>query len=255
MKQLVWIFLFPIAAYLLLCLGLFLTQRSMLYYPAPATLTADATPLLLNNGSHTLKIWFVDRNADKALIYFGGNAENVAGAIPYLSDIFSDYDLYLPNYRGYGGSSGSPAEEALISDALLLYDHIEDKYNEISVKGRSLGSGVAVQLAAQRDVTGLILVTPYDSMVNTAKHHYPYMPVSLLLKDRYDSAARAKEITGPALLLVAEYDEVIPRKSSDNLARALSEKTTTTAIIKSTGHNDIEQSPAYNLAIDRFLSR
>ena len=245
----------PLAAYLLLCLVLFLGQRSMLYYPTPAIAKADASPLFLSNGNHNLKIWFVDRSADKALIYFGGNAENVAGSISYLSDIFSDYDLYLPNYRGYGGSSGSPTEQALISDALLLYDHIGDRYSEISVKGRSLGSGVAVQLAADRDVGRLILVTPYDSMVNAAKHHYPYMPVSLLLKDKYDSAGRAGKITRPALLLVAEYDEIIPRKSSENLAKALPEETTVTEVISSATHNDIEQSPQYNRAIGRFLSR
>ena len=73
----------------------------------------------MDNGNHKLKIWFVNRSADKALIYFGGNAENVAGSISSLKDIFSDYDLYLANYRGYGGSSGSPTEKALVSDHIF----------------------------------------------------------------------------------------------------------------------------------------
>ena len=179
LKQLCWFFLLPIGVYIVLCFCLFLVQRSILYYPTSATTRADATPLFLTNENHNLKIWHVDRSADKALIYFGGNAEDVSGSVGYLKALFPNHDLYLANYRGYGGSSGSPSEQALFSDAVALYDHISGKYGEKIVKGRSLGSGVAIQLATERDVDKLILVTPYDSMVNVARYYYPFLPVSV----------------------------------------------------------------------------
>ena len=227
----------------------------MLYFPTAGNSRADAEAFLLHNGEQILKIWHVGRGKGKALLYFGGNAEDVAGSIMYLKDLFPDHDLYLANYRGYGGSSGSPSEQALYEDGLALFDEIREKHDEIWVKGRSLGSGVALYLAARRAVDRLILITPYDSMTNVASHHYPFLPVSLLLKDRYDSLSMTGEVNVPTLMLIAEHDEVIPRVLSDNLAAHLPVSTTTTVVIGGATHNDIEQYRQYQIAILEFTGQ
>ena len=252
MKQLIWLLL-PVGGYALICIALYLLQRSMLYFPTPAANRANASVFLLYNGEHILKIWHVDRASDKALIYFGGNAEDVAASIASFTELYPGYDLYLANYRGYGGSSGSPSEGALLSDGLALFDAIRNTHGVITVKGRSLGTGVALHLAAERPVDSLILVTPYDSMTRVAGHHYPFLPVSLLLKDRYDSLSMTGQVNIPILVLTAEHDEVIPRTSSDNLIAHLPVASTTAVTIAGAGHNDIEQFGQYTAAIREFL--
>ena len=116
------------------------------------------------------------------------------------------------NYRGYGASGGSPSETALFADALLVYDTLVDTTphnGHIAAIGRSLGSGVAVHLAAQRKVDALVLVTPYDSIRNVARRLFSWLPVSLLIRHPFDSIALAPDFDIPALFLVAEHDEVI----------------------------------------------
>lgn len=252
MKQLIWLLL-PIGGYALICITLYLLQRTMLYFPTPAVTKANAGVFLLSNGEHLLKIWHVDRASDKALIYFGGNAEDVAGSIASFTELYPDHDLYLANYRGYGGSTGSPSEAALLSDGLALFDAIRNKHGVITVKGRSLGTGVALHLAAERPVDSLILVTPYDSMTRVAGHHYPFLPVSLLLKDRYDSLSMTGQVNIPILVLTAEHDEVIPRSNSDNLTAHLPVSSTTAVTIAGAGHNNVEQFGQYTVAIREFL--
>src|SRR5207245_8215813 len=112
----------------------------------------------------------------------------------------------LIDYRGYGSSEGSPSEAALTSDGLAWYDYAtsELKADKVFLFGRSLGSGVAVQLAAERPLAGVILVAPFDSLVEVVRYHYPYLPVDWMLKHRIDSSGRGPKIAVPLLCLVAE---------------------------------------------------
>lgn len=252
-KQFSWILFLPLAAYISLCIYLYLVQRSILYYPTPPADSTRAAALYFTNDNHSLKVWHIERESGKALIYFGGNAEDVSQTIPHFMHLFPDHSLYLLNYRGYGGSSGKPTEKALFSDAAALYDSIRDRYTEIAVKGRSLGTGVAVYLASTRPVSRLLLVTPFDSMASVAGHYYPYLPVNLFLQDRYDSIRLAGAIRIPTLVLIAEYDNIIPRENSDNLAETLDPEITTIAVIDDTDHNDIGVSPDYERAIRKFM--
>ena len=116
--------------------------------------------------------------------------------------------MRLARFRsgGYGSSQGSPSETALVADALRWYDELAPHYQTVYLLGRSLGSGVAVQLAAARPVSGVILVTPFDSMVEVGRRHYPFLPVSWMLRHRFDSIAAAPKISAPLLCLVATRD-------------------------------------------------
>lgn len=243
-----------LTAYLAVCAALFILQRSMLYYPTPPVSTSEAEVIWLKNGDQKLKVWHVRRAGSRVLLYFGGNAEDVALNIPEFKQFFPEHSLYLLNYRGYGGSSGSPTETGLFADSRALYDLAAQGHAEIDVIGRSLGTGVAVYLAANRPVRRLALVTPYDSMTGVASAHYPFLPVSWLLLDKYDSLGRAESLLVQTLIVVAENDEVIPRKRTEALIAALRPENTRVEIIAA-GHNTIGNSPAYGQALTGFFTR
>lgn len=174
----------------------------------------------------TLHGWLVKNSSKKPsplLIYFGGNAEEVSGLIK-KSNLLSGWSLLLVNYRGYGLSEGSPSQKALFQDAVWLYDTLTQRADidpkKVVAFGRSLGTGVAVHLAAQRHLKGVILVSPYDSIRSVAQRVYFYVPVSLLLKHPFDSLALAPSIKVPMLALIAEHDKIIPHSHSDALIDA-----------------------------------
>ncbi len=227
----------------------------MLYYPTPSVNSSEAQVIMLSHQDQSLKVWHIPGSSDRAFIYFGGNAEDVALNIPQFKRLFPQYSIYLHNYRGYGGSTGKASETALFSDAGALYDYVKTKHREISVIGRSLGTGVAVYLASIKEVSRLVLVTPFDSMVNLARNYYFLVPVSLLLKDKFDSLRRAGRLVTPTLVLIAEYDEVIPRKRADSLVSALKQEMTGVEVIKGAGHNTIGSSPQYEKALSVFLDQ
>ena len=191
MRNLLIVLLLPLLAYLALCALMYFGQRSQIYFPVRESDPPGASAIrLATDDGIDLKIWVVPRPGPRALVYFGGNAEDVAGNLPAFASAFPAHSLYLVNYRGYGGSTGSPSEAGLLADATAIYDHLSGRHPEISVIGRSLGSGVAVHLASVRDVHRLVLVTPFDSLVNVAREHFRYLPVGWLMRDRYESASR-----------------------------------------------------------------
>jgi pimeloyl-ACP methyl ester carboxylesterase len=210
---------YVLAGYCLLCLLLYLLQRQLIYFPVPAQLP-PTDPLLLQQADATVLVSRKARESSRALLYFGGNAEDVSVALPEFAAAFPYHAIYLMHYRGYGGSSGKPSEQTLVADALVLYDQLQTKHSDITVLGRSLGSGIAVQLAAQRKVAQLVLITPFDSLSALARRQFPLFPVKWLLKDTYNSVAYAPAINSPTLLLLAEQDEIIGRAHSEALYRA-----------------------------------
>lgn len=247
--------LVPLGLYAALCALLFLVQRSQIYFPVPESSPAGANSLRFAGGGADLKIWTVARPGPRALIYFGGNAENVAFNLDAFALAFPEHSLYLVNYRGYGGSAGSPSESGLVADALALYDHLQRRHPEISVIGRSLGSGVAVQLASARRLHRLALVTPYDSLVNVARAHYPYLPIGLLLRDRYESADRASAVEAETLIVIAGSDEIIPRARSDALIAVLPAARVRVFVLDGASHNDIDNDPQYLGQLRTFLAQ
>ena len=246
---------FSVAIYAAFCAFMYASQRNSIYFPTPEVHVADAGVMRLASDGETLKIWHLaNAGGSDAIIYLGGNAEDVSGNIPDYMTMFPRHDIYLANYRGFGGSTGSPTEAGLYKDALAVFDEIRSRHTSISVIGRSLGSGVATYLATARDIDNLILVTPFDSLENVAKKAMPILPVSLLLKDKFDSVARVGEITAPVLIVIAEYDEVIPRQRSDALVAAFPDTQVSVEIIPDTAHNTVSLSPRYTSVLSMFLN-
>jgi pimeloyl-ACP methyl ester carboxylesterase len=149
------------------------------------------------------------------------------------------------HYRGYGGSAGSPSEEGLAADGLALLDRVLSAHSRVTLIGRSLGSGIAVRLAAARPVSRLVLVTPYDSILGIAQEQFALFPVRWLLRDTYESWRYAPSISAPVLVLAAEHDEVIPRASTELLRTRFRQENLRYIVIPGTGHNTISHSVAY----------
>ncbi len=150
--------------YVAFCGILFVFQRSLIYYPQPDAARAGPDTLMLAVDQAQLRVSTAAHDGPDAVIYFGGNAEEVRYSLPALATAFPDRALFLMNYRGYGGSTGEPSEAALVADAVALFDRVHTEHSHIIVIGRSLGSGVAVHLASLRPVDRLTLVTPFDSL-------------------------------------------------------------------------------------------
>jgi len=251
-RQLFFALLVPASLYAGLCLLVFLTQRSQVYYPVRESAAPGATPMLFAGNGVEIKVWTVERRGPAALLYFGGNAEDVGASIGLFAGRLPGHSLYFVNYRGYGGSSGRPSEDALVADAIALYDHLRPTHPEISVVGRSLGSGVAVQLASARDVRRLALVTPFDSLVNVARAHFRWLPVGLLMLDRFDSTSGAATIAADVLVVIAEADEIIPRGRSDALVAAFRSRPRV-VVLEGARHNEIDLDPRYLDEVAGFL--
>lgn len=244
-----------VAVYLILCAALFVFQRSLIYFPQPASLDSEDTRMTMAMPDAEIRVTVHERAGSRALIYFGGNAEDVSRNLPEFSEAFPDYSLYLLHYRGFGGSGGSPSEAAIAEDALALFDQVYASHPKVALLGRSLGSGVAVRLASQRPVERLILVTPYNSLEEIAARQYPWVPVKWLLKDRFQSGRYAAHIRVPTLLLAASDDEVIPRASTERLLQSFPDGVATLKVVADSAHNSISERPQYLQWIEDVLNR
>lgn len=240
-------------AYLLIVALLYLLQRNLLFYPVAARDGIAEETIIFKNEDVSLHGWILNRGQKKALIYFGGNSEDITDNIYQFRDLFKNHTVYLINYRGYGKSQGKPTEQGLFSDALSIYDQIFEQHTSISLMGRSLGSGVAVYLASKRDIGQLFLLTPFDSVAEVAQTHYPYFPTRYLVKDRFDSASYAKDISVPTIIITAELDRVVPVKHAQKLRAQFTHTSVSYHMISGAEHNDVTSFPHYRQVIKAFI--
>jgi pimeloyl-ACP methyl ester carboxylesterase len=239
--------------YFVIGLILYLSQRNFIFYRTPKI--EDIESVYYKSCGETIEVHVVNPGLEKAVIYFGGNAETVGYNIDPMKDLIPAQTIYLVNYRGYSGSTGTPSEKALFEDALTIYDRIKEDHKSISVIGRSLGSGVATYLAVERDLEKVVLVTPFDSIKNVAQRSFPIYPMGILLKDKFESVKIAKEIKGPTLILIAGRDQVIPNARSIALAAVFTKEILTIETIHEADHNDISTYTRYSDLIKCFLEK
>ncbi|MGI9305702.1 MAG: alpha/beta hydrolase [Gammaproteobacteria bacterium] len=242
-------------------------QEKLIFFPKPpppgvARELADMAVEIAAPDGAVLRGWEHPGNAFapptdcRLMIYFGGNNEEVSDHITDNGGRFSCPQWYI-NYRGFGESGGAPAADALRADALLVFDEaakkLELRENEVCVLGRSLGSHMAAHVAANRPVKKLIMVTPFDSVLNIAKTRYPIFPVQRILRHPFDTLAEAPHISAPSLFLLAETDYVVPHAHSENLI-ANWPAAHTVVHLPETTHADIADAPSYWRAITHFMS-
>jgi hypothetical protein len=190
---------------------------------------------------------------DPALLGFGGNAWNAEAMALYLHGLFPDRHVLTFHYRGYAPSRGKPSAEALLSDSLLIFDHLlqSDAREHVIAVGFSIGSGVAAYLARHRPVAGLILVTPFDSLEALARNLYWWAPVGLLLRHRLPTIDFVRESHVPTALIVAGRDTIVPARRSAPLRTAISNLVFESSI--DAGHNDLYDRPAFAAAMREAL--
>lgn len=247
--------------YCLLVLFLYLRQDSLLFYP----LASDPRALERLEGSGVeferegvmLRGWFIKAPSPDAetIVYYGGNGEEMSRSAAPLTAI-GDFNYLLVNYRGYGGSEGRPGEDALKADAIFVLTTMAER-GELSldrthVIGRSLGSGIAIHVAAEENIRSLILVSPYDSIEAMASSIYPLFPVRLLIRHPFRALDDAPLVGARTLIIKAARDNVIPHERSDRLIEAWPGQPRI-ATLAGTDHNFIFTSEFYDL-VGEFLA-
>lgn len=253
-KQLLGWAALPVIGYAGIVAWLFAKQRDLIYLPQGTRVDVAQTDFSLARDDVQLHGWVLNPQGERPVIYFGGNAESVQNRREQLGRLLPGRAIYLVSYRGYGASGGLPSEEALLGDALALFDTVRSRHpgQPVSVIGSSLGSGVASHVAAQRPVSRLVLVAPFDSLVAVAQAHYPAIPVRWLVKDRFDSAARLKGYEGDVLVIRAGRDRVVPPAHTDRLIAALG-KPPKVADLPAADHGNLSAEADFEQALVDFL--
>ena len=209
---------------------LFFAQRAMIYPAPPGAGAAIAPPgfrtaaLHTSDGLQLRALHQPARDGLPTLVFFHGNGDDLRGATVATGGLAAaGYGLLLPEYRGYGGNPGSPSEAGLYRDgeaALAWLGEREIPLDRTVLVGNSLGSGVATELAARHPIAGLVLISGFASLTEVAARQMRLFPVRLLLRDRYENAAKLPRVAAPVLVLHGERDTLIPPSHGADLARA-----------------------------------
>ena len=217
-----YIIIFISLIYLSILFLLFFFQRSLLYHPNENNYFGDKLKVniekvqIRTSDNINLLGWFhkKDLNRFKTIVYFHGNAGKLENRI-YKLNHFKDMDVnfLIISWRGFSGNSGKPTEQGLYKDGKSAIDWLKKiglVEKDIILYGESLGTGIATQIAQNKKFAGLILETPFTSMVDAAKNKYPFFPIKYLLKDKYDSEKKIKNIKSPLLVMHGEVDKIVP---------------------------------------------
>jgi uncharacterized protein len=228
MALLKWTLIFGLAGYAGVLVLLYVVQRALMYFPDPertspaaAGLQAAEDILLDTADGEKLVAWHVPPRGDRAVVLYlhgnGGALTHRAGRFQALTA--DGTGLVAIDYRGYGGSTGRPTETGLLIDAETAHGFAAARYPaaRIAVWGESLGTGVAVGLAAERPIGRLVLEAPFTSAVDVAARRYPFVPVRWLMQDQFRSDLRIASVTVPLLVLHGARDTVVPIEYGERL--------------------------------------
>lgn len=201
---------------------MYLFQRNFMYYPkvnrygtSQNDLRDSKEVFIQSTDGILLRSWFYENNKNKTtILLFHGNAGDLDNRI-YKLNAFKNLNVnyLIISWRGYSGNKGKPTEHGLYDDARAAIQWLENrgiKKNSIVLYGESLGTGVAIEVAQREKFAGIILESPYTSIEDLAKKYYPFLPVRLLLKDKYQSNLKIKNLISPVLVMHGELDNVVP---------------------------------------------
>ena len=224
-----------LALYAMAVVVMYAAQRRFIYFPEPGRTSPAAAGLpdvseriIATPDGEKVVAWYGKaQRGQPTLLYFQGNG----GTLELRSETISRYlargrGMFMMSYRGFSGSTGAPSEAANVADAKLAYDTlIKDGVSpdDIILYGESLGTGVAIQAAREKMVAGVILDSPYTSILELASQYYPWLPVSLLLEDRYESIRYIRDVHVPIFILHGEADDVVPVEMGRRLFAAANE--------------------------------
>ncbi len=221
MKMIKYFLVFGLISYFSILLFMFFFQRTFMYHPKvknldPTQITFEYQEVFIPSDKDIeLRSWFSFKAQNKkTILFFHGNAGELHARV-YKLNKFSNINLnfLIIAWRGFSGNNGKPTEKGLYQDAKKAVEWLEAKgisKKDIILYGESLGTGVAVELASKDNFSGVILESPYTSMVDMGKRFYPFVPISLLQRDRYNSIKKIKKIKSPLLVLHGKADTLVP---------------------------------------------
>ena len=198
-----------------------------------------------------------DRGGRRLVVLgFGGNAWNADGLAAYLHGLLPDTEVVAFHYRGYQPSTGRPSAAALLADAPVVYDHVQETVGtgRVVAVGFSIGAGVAAHLATRRPLAGLILVTPFDSLKALAREHYPWAPVGWLLRHHMSTVEFVRGLATPTALIAAGRDTIVPPRRTEAVRRAIPALVLDRTIAHA-GHNDLYDQRDFRAAMVEALAR
>ncbi|MGB7041066.1 MAG: alpha/beta hydrolase [Xanthobacteraceae bacterium] len=263
MTVLGWIAAIAFVFYVALAATVYFAQRSLMYFPDTAHVTpadaglpeANEVPLTAADGTQ-IHVWHVaPRDNKPVIIYFHGNGGSLPGRVDRFRRLIKDgIGLVGVEYRGYGGSGGTPTEQGLIADAQAAYAFAAARYpvSQIVVWGESLGSGVAVALAAEKPVVRVILEAPFTSTEAVGARHYWYLPVRLLMKDQFRSDERIGKVTAPLMIMHGVLDRTVPYAMGEQIFELANRPKHIVRFLDG-GHEDLDSHGALD-AVARFLA-
>ncbi len=184
------------------------------------------------------------------IIYFGGNSDDATRFLLHVENL-NNFDIVAFNYRGYLKSGGKPSEKTLFGDALKIYDRFANASGVILI-GRSLGSGVAVYLASERKVLGVVLITPYDSIASLVKQKYPFLPVNLILKYKFESIKYIEKIKSPIVIIEVKNDTTIPNSNTLRLSKKI-KNLSKIVVLENTTHADVLNHPQFEESLKNII--
>jgi uncharacterized protein len=249
--------------YILFCALLYFLQDKLIFIGAKGTDSLyrkhESRSIVLCSADRQLQGWRLESTqteSKQAVVYFGGNAEDVIHTLDWIPPSHRTHSWILANYPGYGLNPGKPSQQSIFDSADRIITCLEKEHgyptSSIVLVGRSLGSGVATYLASKYPFLGVILVTPFDSLSNVAAEHYPIFPVHWLLRHPFDSLAFAQQKMPPMLMLTAGRDQIIPPRHSFALMDTWNGPVDSVHI-ENRNHNDIHLSLEYTERIAAFL--
>jgi len=218
-----------ILAYIIIVLFTYFYQRKLLYHPSENNYSGDEIQFeykevfIESDKDIKLKSWFLEKDLkkNKTILYFHGNAGDLTNRVHKLNKLKNlNVNILIISWRGFSGNPGKPTEKNLYNDARKSVEWLNKvgiKNKDIILYGESLGTGVATELGQDNSFAGIILESPFTSIADTAKIYYPYLPIDLLIKDRYDSLKKIKNINIPILVMHGKKDEVVPFKMGKEL--------------------------------------
>ena len=229
MNNLLKLFLTIFLIYFVILFFLFFYQRNLLYHPnennySGDQLTVDIKEVKITTQDNIeLLAWYHEKNLKdyKTILYFHGNAGSLENRIHKLNHFKNlDINFLIIAWRGFSGNEGKPSEKGLYEDGesavkWLLNKGIEEK--NIILYGESLGTGIATHISQNKNFAGVILETPFTSMADVAKTFYPYIPVSLVLKDKFENKKKMKNISSPILVMHGELDQIVPFRMGEKI--------------------------------------
>ena len=211
-----------ILAYIIIVLFTYLYQRKLLYHPSENNYTGDEIQFdykevfIEVDKDIKLKSWFLEKDLkkNKTILYFHGNAGDLTNRVHKLNELNKlDVNILIISWRGFSGNPGKPTEKNLYNDARKSVEWLNMvgvTNKNIILYGESLGTGVATELGQNNSFSGIVLESPFTSIADAAKIYYPYLPVNLLLKDRYDTIKKIKNIKIPVLIMHGKKDNIVP---------------------------------------------